>query len=101
MLAGLAPGREAACRVGARGEASLHGCADTDVLDLDLLASIDTGDVAFSSSGGDIREVEVENDFRLRLAARNHQVRIHGGRIDIDHEVGIDPVIPRASAIRE
>ena len=92
VLAGFAARGKTAGGVGAGREAALDGFADADVFVLDFFAASDARLV------GDIGEVEVENDFRFTKASRDHEVRVHGARISIDHEVGIDPVVQGLAA---
>ena len=73
----------------------MHRPADRNVFILDSLADFDAGTVAVARRVGDIRKVEIENDFGLVDAQRKDQIGIHYSVIQINHEVGIDPVVER------
>src|SRR5205823_1097786 len=42
---------------------------------------------------GNIGEVEVEDDLSLFRTARDNKIRIHRSRVDVDHEIWINPVV--------
>src|SRR5262249_534581 len=50
--------------------------------------------VASACPVGDIREIEIEDDFGSAETMRNYEIRIHRVGIDVDHDIWIDPVIP-------
>src|SRR5262245_38392701 len=97
VFAGFAAhGKTARC-ISARCQTSLDGRADCDVFALNSLALLDTGEIAMSRVFGNIFEIEIEDDLGLCHAARNHEVCVHGRRINIHHEVRVEPVVKRPS----
>src|SRR6266446_5972401 len=96
MFASFTTNRQPAGRISARRQPSLYGSADGDVFVLNSFAGLDVCSIAGGGFGRNIREVEVKDDFGPAGAAGDNKVRVHRGGINVDHEVGVDPVIERS-----
>src|SRR5271169_5079167 len=98
MLPALAAHGEPARAVRTRMQAALNGFADVDIFILHVLAHSNTVCVQLLAGLADIAEIEIELDKTLVRRQRKHEVRIHYAYVDIDHEVGIEPVVVGAVA---
>src|SRR5262245_15650822 len=98
MLSRFAPHRQPARGVRTRPQSPLHRCADGDVLSLNLLADLDTCEIAGSDLLGNVRKKEVEDDFGPVDTTGDDQVGVHRIPVAVDHEVWIDPVVEGAIA---
>ena len=94
MFAGFAAYGKTACSVGTGGETALDGFADGLVLVLYGVAGGYAGGVVFGAIGRDVGEEEVKNDAAFAGADRQDEVGVHYAVVDIEHEVGIEPVVP-------
>ena len=74
----------------------MDGLADGYVFALNLLADSDAGEISFLGWFRNIRKIIVEDDFGSIDAAGNDEVSVHDSIVNVDHKVGIDPVVKRS-----
>src|SRR5215470_11374865 len=98
-LSSLAPHREPPGRVRARLEAALNRLADRHVFILNPLRDGDAREVALAGLLRDVGEIEIEDDLGPINSERDDEVRIHYSFVQVDHEVGVEPVVKCAVAL--
>src|SRR5215813_1550667 len=98
-LSRLAPNREPPGRVRARLEAALNRFADRYIFILNPLRDRDAREVAFAGLLRDVGEIEIEDDLGPINSERDDEVRVHHPFVQIDHEIGVEPVVKSAGAL--
>src|SRR6516164_2954227 len=96
MFSGLATHGEASRIIGSRLQSALHRLANSHVLVIHPFADEDALPVALGGALANIIKIEIEDDGATVHAIRQNEVGIHVALIEVNHEIGILPEVPRA-----
>src|SRR5664279_3133477 len=80
-------------------QAALYRLADSHVFVVYAFAHGNTLAIAFCSRFADVVKVEIEDHCAAVNSVRQHEVGVHVSLVEVDHEVGILPEVPRTISL--